>query len=352
MGGGRGARRGRLRLRGGGSEPFDRLLVATGASPIRPPIQGLDLPGVHPCWTLEDAREIIRLAEPGSHVVLLGAGFIGCIILESLVERGVSLTVVEMGDRMVPRMLDSTAGTMLKRWCEAKGVAVCTSTRITKIEAAPAGAGGRDTLQVDLDSGEQLPAHLVVVAAGVRANMDFLDGSGIETDQGILVDELLRSSHPAVFAAGDVAQGPDFSTGGRSVHAVQPTAADHGRVAALNMAATGPATAARYTGSLVMNVLDTLGLVSCSFGLWDGVNGGESARRVDEDSFRYINLQFDGDRLVGAITLGRTDWVGVLRGLIQTRVPLGPWKDKLIDDPHRVMEAYLARAGEPPVAAA
>ena len=332
---------GRLALAGGGSVSFERLLLATGATPVRPPIEGLELPGVHPCWTLEDARNIVRLAEPGSHVVLLGAGFIGCIILESLVARGVKLTVVEMGDRMVPRMLDATAGGMLKRWCEGKGLKVLTSTSITRIAPAKAAGDGRDSLSEEISSGETIPAHLVVMAAGVRANLEILEGTGIKTDQGVLVDRHLRSSHPRVYAAGDVAQGPDFSTGGVSVHAVQPTAADHGRIAALNMAGGE----ASYKGSLVMNVLDTLGLVSCSFGRWQGADGGVRAERVDEAAYKYINLQFADDRLIGAISLGRTDWVGVLRGLIQTEVPLGPWKDKLIADPHRLMEAYLARVG-------
>jgi len=332
---------GRLTLKGGEAVAFDRLLLATGASPIRPPIEGLDLPGVHSCWTLEDARNIVRLAEPGSHVVLLGAGFIGCIILEALVERGVNLTVVEMGDRMVPRMMNATAGGMLKRWCEGKGVSVRTSTSITRIEPARHPTDDKDALLVDLSDGDQLPAHLVVIAAGVRSNMGFLEGSGIRTDQGIVVDDHLRTSHSKVFAAGDVAQGRDFSTGSYSVHAVQPTAVDHGRIAALNMAGGD----APFKGSLLMNVLDTVGLVSCSFGQWQGADDGEFAERIEDNGYKYINLQFADDRLVGAITLGRTDWVGVLRGLIQTRVPLGPWKGRLMSDPHRIVEAYVAQVG-------
>lgn len=308
---------------------------------IRPPIEGSDLPGVHTCWTMADAANIVRLAEAGSHVVLLGAGFIGSIILESLVERRVNLTVVELGDRMVPRMMNATAGSMLKRWCESKGVNVRTSTSITRIERARDAADNRDTLAVELSDGHKLPAHLVIIAAGVSANMGFLNGSGIKTDAGILADSHLRTNHSNIFAAGDVAQGPDFSTGGYSVHAVQPTAADHGRIAAINM--TGGS--ASFKGSLIMNVLDTVGLVSCSFGNWQGVDGGEQAERVDEAGFRYANLQFADDRLIGAITLGRTDWVGVLRGLIQTEVPLGPWKEMLMADPHRIAEAFIARVG-------
>ena len=84
---------------------YDKLLIATGSHPVSPPIEGIDLPKVHSCWTLEDARQIASLAKDNSNVVLMGAGFIGCIILESLVLRGVNLSVIEMGDRMVPRMI-------------------------------------------------------------------------------------------------------------------------------------------------------------------------------------------------------------------------------------------------------
>ena len=89
-------------LADGKSRGYDKLLIATGSHPISPPIPGLDLPQVHSCWTLEDSRNIIRLAQPGSNVVLIGAGFIGCIILEALVKRGVNLTVVETLDRKNP----------------------------------------------------------------------------------------------------------------------------------------------------------------------------------------------------------------------------------------------------------
>ena len=107
----------------GGVHAYDRLLIATGSSPATPPIPGIAGPGVHPCWTLADARAIMALAQPGARVLQMGAGFIGCIIMEALAARGVQLSVVEMGDRMVPRMMGPVAGGMIKDWCEAKGVA-------------------------------------------------------------------------------------------------------------------------------------------------------------------------------------------------------------------------------------
>lgn len=311
---------------------FDRLLIATGSQAVRPPVPGIDFDGVENCWTLADARRIAATARRGSDVVLLGAGFIGCIVLEALVARGVNLTIIEMEDRMLPRMMDAAGGAMIKRWCEAKGVKVLTSTRVEglarrngKIELSFAGGG------IAVDS--------VVCATGVRPNIGFLDGSGVETDFGVLVDHRLQTNLEGVYAAGDVAQGPEFFTGRREIHAIQPTASEHGRVAALNMA--GRET--RYAGSLSMNVLNTLGLISSSFGQWMGVEGGEEAVAADPDRFRYLRLAFKDDLLVGALALGLTQHVGVIRGLMQSKVRLGHWKARLMRDPARVMEAYLAR---------
>lgn len=325
------ARERRVVLDGGGQLDYDRLLIASGSHAVRPPIPGMDLPGVENCWTLGDARKVAAGAREGSRVVLMGAGFIGCIVLEALAARGVALTVIEMGERMLPRMMDDVGGDMIKRWCESKGVRVLTGVRVGAVESKDG------ALSLALDDGESLPADFVVCATGVSPNVDFLAGTGIEVEDGVLVDAHLESSVPGIYAAGDVAQGPDFSSGERQVHAIQPTASEHGRLAALNMAGTPTP----FRGSLSMNVLNTLGLISSSFGLWMGAEGGEGARAADADHFRYLRLEFDEDRLVGALALGLTQHVGVLRGLIQTRVRLDGWKERLMRDPLRVMDAYL-----------
>ena len=322
-----------LSLVGGEKLHYDKLLIATGSQPVSPPIPGIDLPGVTSCWTLADARRIASTAKPGARVLLMGAGFIGCIILEALAKSGASLTVVEMEGRMVPRMMNDTAGNMIKDWCQAHGVTVHTSTKVNAIEKHGS------ALRVVLNSGTSIDVDMVVSATGVRANIDLVQGTGIATDQGILVNRQMQTNDPCVFAAGDVAQGIDFSTGEFSVQAIQPTAADHGQLAARNMAGQKGAV---HRGCVNMNVLDTLGLISSSFGLWMGKTGGDSAELLNRERYRYLNLQFEGDVLVGATSLGLTQHVGVLRGLIQTKTRLGAWKKKLLADPTRIMEAYLA----------
>ena len=314
-------------------ESYDRLLIATGSHPVRPPIPGIDLPEAQTCWTLEDARAIAARAQPGSRVLQLGAGFIGCIIMEALVKRGVHLTVVEMGDRMVPRMMTSEAGGMIKRWVEKQGVNVVTKAGVDRIEK-----GQNSPLTVTLTTGEQLECDLLIVAAGVAPNVAFLEGTAVHVAKGILVDATMQTSVPGIYAAGDVAEAPDLFSGRHLVSAIQPNAVDQARIAALNMA--GQPT--EMKGVLAINVLDSMGMISSSFGEWQGVEGGDGVERADEANGRYISLQFQGEVLVGATSVGLTEHVGALRGLIQGKTKLGAWKPKLLETPTRFVEAYIA----------
>ena len=322
-------------LEDGSKVGYDRLLIATGSSPATPPIPGIAGPGVHSCWTLADARAIQSLAKPGARVVQMGAGFIGCIIMEALAARGVKLDVVEMGDRMVPRMMGPAAGNMIKAWCQGKNVAVHTGARVDAIErdASP-------VMKVKLSNGETLEADLIISATGVKPNIGFLEDSGIKCLVGVLTDEHLETSVKGVFAAGDCAEAFDKVSGRTIVSAIQPNAAEQARVAALNMVGRR----AELKGVTQINVLDTLGLISASFGQWEGVPGGDKAELIDQDAKRVLSLQFDADRLVGCNAVGWTEHVGVMRGLVEGQVRLGAWKDKLMHDPTLLMEAYLACA--------
>jgi len=320
-------------LTDGSTLAWDRLLIASGAHPVRPPIPGIDLPQVLSCWTLADARRIAAAVAPGARVLQMGAGFIGCIILESLASRGPQLTVVEMGERMVPRMMDAVAGAMIRRWCEGKGVQVRTGRRVVSID--PAGKA----LLITLDDGETVEVDVLINATGVKPNVDFLAGSGVALDIGVLVNDSMQTSVAGIYAAGDVAEAIEFGTGRRVVNAIQPDAVEQARIAALNMAGE----AAALSGTFVFNVLDTMGLISASFGQWQEFPGCSCAQLLDEAEYRYLRLVFDGEQLVGANSIGHTENIGVLRGLIQGRVRLGDWKARLLANPLLLSEAYLAR---------
>ena len=329
-----------VKLDNGSTLAFDTLLVATGSTPVSAPIPGITLPGVHSCWTLADARAIQARAAKGARVLQMGAGFIGCIILEALAARGVQLSVVEMGDRMVPRMMGPAAGGMIKQWVESKGVAVYTGTKVESI------AQSKDqTLDVKLSNGKTLTVDLVISATGVKPAIGFLEGSGVKCLLGVLTDEHLQTSVPGIYAAGDCAEAFDKISGQAIVSAIQPNAAEQARVAAINMALQNrPGQRAVLHGVTQINVLDTLGLISASFGQWQGVEGGQKAELNDVANWRHLSLQFQGDVLVGCNSVGWTDHVGVMRGLVEDQVKLGAWKDELLKDPTQLVPAYLASA--------
>jgi len=313
---------------------YDRLLVATGSAPTLQRIPGIDLPGVHTCWTLEDARQLLALARPGTRIVQMGAGFVGCIIMQGLVSLGVDLTILVRSGRMVSRMMNPAASAMIRRWCEAKGVRI-------RVETLPeAITREQGELRIHLGGGETLPADLYLCLVGVKPALGFLEGSGVATGTGIVVDAAMRTSVAGIYAAGDVAEFRDCLSGQAVVNAIQPNAVEQGRIAGLNMA--GGQAASR--GSFAFNVLDTLGLASYSFGTWQGVPGGTHAELADPRRYRYLRLEFAEDRLVGANVVGLTGHAGVLRGLIEGKVPLGRWQRRLQENPILLQEAYLACA--------
>jgi NAD(P)H-nitrite reductase large subunit len=328
------ARGGRLLLDDGSSLAYDRLLVATGSRVATPDLEGAEGPGVIPMWTLDHAKAF--LGRGRGETAIVGAGFIAFTVLDGLCERSRSVRFVEIEPRVLPRMLDAPGSAVVERHLAARGIEVRTGARLQRIEAA----AGRHRLR--LAGGETLVADTVVLATGVRPNVEFLAGSGVEIDHGIPVDERLRTSVPGVFAAGDVAQGPDLLGGPRRVQAIQPTAVDHGRVAAANMAGHEVA----YAGSLTMNVLAARGLEACSFGRWEEER--DVVRVENAANGIYRKYAFSDDVLVGGILVGPgvavtgLNDVGMLKGLIQTAVPLGPWKEYLRENPLDLRRAYVA----------
>ncbi len=261
---------------------------------------------MHSFWTLADAKALNALITPDSHVVMVGAGFIAFTILNGIIQRAGKVTIVEVAERILPRMVDATGAKLVSDWLQARGVTLRTGAKLQSI----ADQGGKKVLA--FESGEPIQADAVVMATGIRTNLEWLQGSGVEVNQGV-------------------------------VHAIEPTAMDHGRVVGANMAGKDVA----YRGSLLMNIVGVAGLDIASFGDWDA-SGAEVIEGLRPERSAYRKYLFDGDRLVGAIYVGTDNetWagneLGMLKGLVQSGQSVGAWKDYLKANPFDIKKAFLA----------
>ena len=324
---------------------YDDCLIATGSSAVKAPVPGADRPGVHSFWTLDQCRALIADIRAGSHVVMVGAGFISFTILNSILALGARLTIVEIAPRILPRMIDDTGAELVAEWLRRHGVTLRVGAKLTRIEDVPLAKGGGKKIgqRLRFAQGGDLVADAVIMATGIRTNLEWLKDSGLTIRQGIVVDDRLRASVPNVYAAGDVAEGPDRIGSRAVVHAIEPTAQEHGRVVGANMAGKE----VRYKGSLLMNIVEVCHLDVASFGAWDD-DKAEVTTGLKHDRPAYRKLLWRGDRLTGAIILGTssdiwtTNDVGMLKGLVQTQVPLGRYKDYLKRNPFDIKPAYIA----------
>lgn len=316
---------------------YDDCLIATGSRAARAPIPGADGANVHSFWTMDEARGVISQIKSGSTVVMVGAGFISFTILNSILALGARLTIVEIAPRILPRMIDDTGAGLVAQWLEKHGVTIRAGATVTKIEDA----GGRKKLS--LQGGGDVTGDVVIMATGIRTNLEWLKDSGVNVNRGVVVDARLRSNVPNIYAAGDIAEGRDLISGEAAVHAIEPTAQEHGRIAGANMA--GKETA--YRGSLLMNIVEVCHLDVASFGAWDDARA-EAMSGVRPARPAYRKLLWTGDRLTGAIILGpssdiwTTNDVGMLKGLVQTGVALPQWKEHLRRNPFDIKPAFVA----------
>jgi NADPH-dependent 2,4-dienoyl-CoA reductase/sulfur reductase-like enzyme len=330
-----------LTLDDGARIEYDDCLIATGSRAVKPPIPGADGPGVHCFWTLDEARAVIAGVTPGSRVVMVGAGFIAFTILNAILARGATLTIVEVAPRILPRMVDAPCAEIAASWLARHGVALRTGVTLTGIEEQ------RGKRKLSFKTGEPITADVVIMATGIRSNLEWLGSSGIETSTGpgggIVVDARLRSSVTSVYAAGDVARGRNLLTGDLEVHAIEPTAQEHGRVVGANMAGRELA----YRGSLVMNIVEVCHLDIASFGQWEDASA-EVYTAVRPDRSQYRKLLFHDGRLTGAVICGpaadiwTTNDVGMLKGLVYSGVDLSAFKAHLRANPFDVKPAFLA----------
>jgi nitrite reductase (NADH) large subunit len=279
----------RVRLANGASIPYSKLVIATGARPIRLSVTGMDLPGVKVFRDFSDVAEL-RGAAKRMRVVVIGGGLLGLEAAYGLAKCGATVTVIHLMDRLMERQLDARAAHMLRTEVEARGVDVLHNAETATVE------GRRRVEAVRLADGRRIPADLVVVAVGVRPNVEVARTAGVEIGRGILVNDRLETSVPDIHAIGECAEHR-----GQCYGLVEP-AYEQACVLAQRLAGRD----ARYPGSVLATNLKVSGVRVFSCGDFLGAPGTEVIVLSDPGLKTYKKLVIANDRLVGAVLFGDT----------------------------------------------
>jgi nitrite reductase (NADH) large subunit len=283
------------------SIPYERLLLALGSHPFVPPLEGAERDGVFTLRTAADADEILRRTNPGDRCVCIGGGVLGIEAAGALARRNRRVTMLEGHGWLMPRQLNPAAAGYLERHMRRIGVDVLKNARTRKI------AGNGAVTGVLLEDGTTLPAQLVILATGVRPNTALARKAGIEVNNGIVVDNHLRTSAPDVFAAGDVAEHNG------QVYGSWAPAQYQGSIAALNM--LGVPTV--FGGLPRSNTVKALGLDLTSIGRFEPEDGTYLALEQEEES-SYAEFVFRDGRMVGAILVGRAELAGAVKKAVES----------------------------------
>lgn len=288
----------------------DRVVLCTGAHAFVPPIRGSDLPGVVVLRSLDDADHLVGAASTAGRAVVIGGGLLGLETAFGLHKRGVaSVTVLETAPRLMPRQLDGVAATLFQRRVEALGLGVRADAKVEAIES-----GETAPLRVRLADGADFPADLVVIAAGIVPETGLAKAAGLDVRRGVLVDERMRTSHPAIWAAGDCAER------GGVVHGLWPVAMSMGMVAGAN-AAGGDETLAPPADATFLKVL---GIPVFSVGAAaDPPASAESLAVLDEEKGAYRKLVLQDDRVIGGILVGDPSGSVAVRTAVERGVDVG-----------------------------
>ncbi|MFG1361146.1 NAD(P)/FAD-dependent oxidoreductase [Xanthobacter pseudotagetidis] len=294
--------------------PYAQLVLATGSHPIRLPLPGMDLPGVHAFRDLADVTALLAAARiAGTRAVVIGGGLLGLEAAAGLAGAGVDTTLVHLMDRLMERQLDAPAAALLRQAVEARGVKV----ELSAFSAAVGGDGRVEGLK--LKDGRTLPADLLVVACGVAPNGDLARAAGLEVGRGVKVDDRLATSDPAIFAIGECCEHRGVTYG-----LVAP-AYEQAAVLARRLAGED----ARYEGSVVSTNLKVSGVHVFSAGDVIGGDGAEEIVLADRRLGLYRRLVIRDGVLAGAVLFGDTADGKYYLQLITDRTPIGPLRAEL-----------------------
>lgn len=318
----------RLRLEAGEDLEYENLLLATGAEPTLPPIEGLQETPFYVLRTLEDALRLRKAAQDAKSATVLGAGLIGMHAAENLSRAGLQVTVVEALSQVLPGYFDETSSGMIRNIFSSQGLKIITGNPVVHMTAS-----NRSCI-ISMESGPDIAADLLVVATGVRPRISYLSESEIKCDEGIHVNDTMRTSADHVWAAGDVAQSRSFFGSSKLVHATLPTAVEQGRTAGMDMAADP--TLKPDPGGIPMNTYKFFGNRSFSVGLGNIPQSTEDME-VDQvflpSSLQYQKLVFHEDRLVGVSGINSMLEPGIMYQLIKRRLDISDVKKRFAAKP-------------------
>ena len=319
-------------LESGALLEYDRLLIATGGRPRPAVFPGAALRGVSVLRSLRDAAEIRRYAQGKKDAVILGGGPISMRSAWALRKLGLRVSLIISSSRLLSRLVDEEVAQLLEEALLREG-----GYRIYKNCDLLAARGEERVERVELNTGESIPAQLIVVGKGVIANKELVEGTEIAAGKGILTDDRMETSFPGVYAAGDVAQAYDRVRKENLVNAIWPAAFAQGKVAGSNMGGGNKT----FAGTVPMNVLEVGGEALAVI----GVRTEEAVSLKAEGSLKKIYL---GDnRITGAAFLGDLQGIGLLHTLIRNEVTLDrlPSPERLLENPEycRLLGGYRRR---------
>ncbi len=317
---------------------FDKLLLATGAAPMLPPIPGLAELKFHVLRTLNDAVALREALPRVKRAVVLGGGLIGMHAAENLAKGGAEVSVVELQPHVLSGYFDAEASTMIEQVFAANGVRLLTGASVASVAAQ--GEGCRATLA----DGTVLEADLLLIATGVAPVTDFLAGSGVETGRGVLVDEHMRTNVANIWAAGDVAQARGFFGGERIINGILPDAVDQGRIAGMAMA-EDPGTK-DYAGGVPLNTYSFFGQQAVSVGVHEQSlepSGIEVKKQLNTEENRYLKIVLKEGRLAGIFGVNSAFDPGIMWELILRGIDLGEEKLAFLRSPQQTARALMSK---------
>ncbi len=297
---------------------YDRLLLATGSVPFIPPMPGKDLDGVLAYRDIADTQAMIDAAAKYKHAVVIGGGLLGLEAANGLGLRGMQVTVVHLADWLLERQLDKTAADLLQRNLESRGLRFKLKTATQEL------IGGKDgrVMAVKFKSGEEIPADLVVMAAGIRPNVQLAESAGILCHRGIVVSDTLQTiTDPRIYAVGECAAHRGIAYG-----LVAPLF-EQGKVLANHLAQFG---IGRYAGSQISTKLKVTGIDLYSAGDFTGGEGTEEIVLSDPFAGVYKKLVIKDEKLIGACLYGDTVDGGWYFKLLREGRAIGDLRDKLM----------------------